>query len=69
MRMNNSRSVKKVQQAKMTGKRKRGDTRKTWENSIPDILKEKMSRGMRQVRKCETRKNGQGLYVKRRSNT
>ena len=41
MRMNNSKSVKKVWQARMTGKRKRGRLRKTWENSIADNLKEK----------------------------
>ena len=38
MRMNNSRPVKKVWQARMTRKKKRGRTRKTWENSIGDIL-------------------------------
>ena len=41
MRMNNGRPVKKIRQAKMTGKNKRGRPRKTWENTIADILKEK----------------------------
>ena len=46
MRMNDSRPVKKVWQARMTGKRKRGRPRKTWTNSIANILKEKkMERG------------------------
>ena len=43
---------------------KRGRPRKTWENSIA----EKMSHGMRQVRKCETGKNGPSLYVNKRNN-
>ena len=41
MRMSDSRPVKKVWQARMTGKRKRGRPRKIWTNSIADILKEK----------------------------
>jgi len=38
-RINGSKPVKMVWQARMTGKRKRGRSRKTWENSIADILK------------------------------
>ena len=34
-------TVKKVWLAIMTGKRKRGCPRKTWENSIADIFREK----------------------------
>ena len=41
MRMNEIRFVKKVWQARMTGKRKKGRPRKTCTNSIADILKEK----------------------------
>ena len=41
MRMNDSRPVTKVWQTRMTGKRKKGRPRKTWTNSISDILKEK----------------------------
>ena len=33
-------------------------------NSVADILKEKMLYGMRQVRKCETGKNGQNLFMR-----
>ena len=43
--------------------------RKTCENSMADILENKMLVGMRQVRKCETGKNEQSLCMNKRNNT
>ena len=70
MRMNDSRPVKKVWQARMTEKRKRGRPRKTRENSIADFKRKKMLHEMRrQLRKYDTGKNGQDLYKNKRNNT
>ena len=41
MRTNNSRPVKKVWLTRITEKKKRGRQRKTWENSVADILTER----------------------------
>ena len=51
MRVDNSRRGKKVWQAIMTGKTKE----ETWKNTIADIIKGKNVRGMKQIRRCETR--------------
>ena len=67
--MNDSRLVKTVWQARMTGKRKRGHSKKIWNNSTADILREKMLHGWRQIRKCETGKNGQSLCMNKKNNT
>ena len=67
MRMNDSRPVKKVWQARMTGKRKRGRPRKTDKFNSEHFKRKKMSHGTRQIRKCKTGKNGQSLCMKKKN--
>jgi len=66
--MNDSRSVKKVWQARMTGKRKRA-SKKNMEKFNSGYFKKKMLHGMRQVKKCEIGRNGQSLCINKRNNT